>query len=628
MDAMSFDGGQFYGTSEGATKISGQLYRWNQPSGVPLSRKQRPTLAVSGGYPLADISGPASSLGDDVADSYKYCVALLAGECTAGSLPGQVFVNAPNVQYLNCLGSDGPQPQNLDICIGNLSTYSQAITQMVMGSDSDDSNRRSRVISYGLSGIRNSFNYWTAKSLPDASWALFTRGVAPPFGDLLTVWMAKLPPLAAPDGVDRSTFLPVTISLAPPANRQIAKAIIQFGYAEQGAPNQYYCTSRREPCVAASQGFIADNPFQYALSETYSGVPCSVSCQITIPVLPMHVVYYQARYLDSSDQLVALGERGMAAEFKSITVDGTAGKLTPVIASVSPASGVAGTSVTLAGSNFGSSQDGCTVTFNGTPATVTSWSATSIAVSVPAGASTGNVAVTVGGVASNGMPFTVPTPVPAVLAIAMSHSGSFTQGQTNATYTVSVSNAAWAGPTSGTVTVSESLPSGLILVSMSGAGWTCQSGATVCTRSDVLIAGATYPSITMTVNVGVNAASPLASVVSVSGGGSAVANATDPTIVVAAGGASAPVLSTIAPISGAQGRTLQVTLSGTNFATGATVTTNNPGLAVSATTVVNDMQIIATFTIAADAKLGAAKVSVTTSGGNSSPVVFIVNPAR
>jgi hypothetical protein len=112
-------------------------------------------------------------LGDGSADSYKYCVSLVAGECRAGSLPGEVYVNAPNVQYLACTGSDAPNPQNLDICIGNLSTYSQAITQMVMGSDSADSNARSRVISHGLSGIRNSFYYWTAKSLPDASWALF-----------------------------------------------------------------------------------------------------------------------------------------------------------------------------------------------------------------------------------------------------------------------------------------------------------------------------------------------------------------------------------------------------------------------------------------------------------------------
>ena len=47
-----------------------------------------------------------------------------------------------------------------------------------------------------------------------------------------------------------------------------------------------------------------------------------------------------------------------------------------------------------------------TVTFNGTAATPTTWSATSITVPVPAGATTGNVVVTVGGVASNGVAFT------------------------------------------------------------------------------------------------------------------------------------------------------------------------------------------------------------------------------
>src|SRR5262249_21892864 len=152
-------------------------------------------------------------------DAYKYCVALVSGECRTGSAAGDVYVNAPNVQALNCLGSDGPNPQNLDICIGNLPTYAQAIPQIVMGFDSADSNKRSRVLTHGLAGIRNSFYYWTAKSLPDASWTLFSRGlVQPPFGDLLTVWMAKIPPMPAPDGVDRSTFLPLTVNLTPPAN--------------------------------------------------------------------------------------------------------------------------------------------------------------------------------------------------------------------------------------------------------------------------------------------------------------------------------------------------------------------------------------------------------------------------
>src|SRR6202040_1147901 len=48
-----------------------------------------------------------------------------------------------------------------------------------------------------------------------------------------------------------------------------------------------------------------------------------------------------------------------------------------------------------------------TVTFNGAIATPTAWSATSLVVPVPAGATSGNVIVTVGGVASNGVSFTV-----------------------------------------------------------------------------------------------------------------------------------------------------------------------------------------------------------------------------
>jgi hypothetical protein len=47
------------------------------------------------------------------------------------------------------------------------------------------------------------------------------------------------------------------------------------------------------------------------------------------------------------------------------------------------------------------------VTFNGTVATVASWTATRIIVTVPTGATTGNVVVTVNGVASQGAAFTV-----------------------------------------------------------------------------------------------------------------------------------------------------------------------------------------------------------------------------
>ena len=80
---------------------------------------------------------------------------------------------------------------------------------------------------------------------------------------------------------------------------------------------------------------------------------------------------------------------------------------TPSISSVSPSSAAVGASVTIAGVNFGSSQGSGTVKFNGTAATVTSWTASSIVATVPSGATTGNVVVYASGVNTNGVSFTV-----------------------------------------------------------------------------------------------------------------------------------------------------------------------------------------------------------------------------
>ncbi len=79
----------------------------------------------------------------------------------------------------------------------------------------------------------------------------------------------------------------------------------------------------------------------------------------------------------------------------------------PSITDLSPTSGPVNTSVTMTGTNFGSTQGTSTVKFNGVAGTPTSWSATSIVVDVPAAATTGNVVVNVGGTNSNGSVFTV-----------------------------------------------------------------------------------------------------------------------------------------------------------------------------------------------------------------------------
>ena len=89
------------------------------------------------------------------------------------------------------------------------------------------------------------------------------------------------------------------------------------------------------------------------------------------------------------------------------------------------------------------------------------------------------------------------------LTITKTHAGNFTQGQTGS-YTITVSNSG-GGPTSGAVTVTESLPSGLQATSMVGTNWTCAQPVGPCIRSDGLAAGSAYSPITLTVHVVSNA---------------------------------------------------------------------------------------------------------------------------
>jgi len=130
-----------------------------------------------------------------------------------------------------------------------------------------------------------------------------------------------------------------------------------------------------------------------------------------------------------------------------VTVSSTASNnysftVTPTISSLSTTSGPVGASVTINGTGFGSTKGSSTVTFNGTAVTsYGTWSATAIPVTVPTGATTGNVVVTVGGVASNGVTFTVTT-APAISNLSPA------SGIPNTTVTITGTNLG----TSGTVT--------------------------------------------------------------------------------------------------------------------------------------------------------------------------------
>ena len=141
----------------------------------------------------------------------------------------------------------------------------------------------------------------------------------------------------------------------------------------------------------------------------------------------------------------------------------------------------------------------------------------------------------------------VPLGTHPLLGITMTHAGNFAQGQAGAAYSVVVSNAAGAAATRGTVTMTEIVPGGLTVVSMSGAGWACT--ANTCSRDDALDPGAQYPPITVMVDVAADALFQVTNRVSVSGGGSTPAGASDPTDIL-----EPPVAPTLAsPASGATG---------------------------------------------------------------------------
>ena len=140
----------------------------------------------------------------------------------------------------------------------------------------------------------------------------------------------------------------------------------------------------------------------------------------------------------------------------------------PTISSINPTSGSIGAAVIISGANFGATQGSSTVTFNGTAATPTAWTATSITTAVPSGATSGNVVVTVNNQASNGVMFTVSATAPTITSLNPKSGSVGTVvvitgtnfGATQGSSTVTFSGTA-ATPTAWTATsITTAVPSG------------------------------------------------------------------------------------------------------------------------------------------------------------------------
>jgi hypothetical protein len=253
------------------------------------------------------------------------------------------------------------------------------------------------------------------------------------------------------------------------------------------------------------------------------------------------------------------------------------GTVPPAVSSVSPNSGstAGGTAVTITGTNFAA---GATVTFGGTATTnVIAVNSTTITATTPAG-SAGAVTVTV---------------------TVSGQSGSLTSGFTYVTSLAGSPTVAGVSPNSGST-------AGGTAVTITGtnfaAGATATFGGTAATKA-VVVSGT---QITATTPAG--SAGAVTVTVTVGGQTGSLANAftyASPT--------SPPTVSGVSPNSGSTAGATAVTITGTNFATGATVTFG--GAAATNVVVVSGTQITAT-TPAGSA--GAVTVTVTVGGQTGS----------
>jgi hypothetical protein len=80
--------------------------------------------------------------------------------------------------------------------------------------------------------------------------------------------------------------------------------------------------------------------------------------------------------------------------------------------------------------------------------------------------------------------------------------------------------------------------------------------------------------------------------------------------------AAAWALTAVTPTQGAPGAAVPVTITGSGFSAGTTLSVGGTGVTVSGVTVVSATQLTATLTIAAGAALGARDVTVTSTGGS------------
>lgn len=281
-----------------------------------LNPKHLPLFGVAADKILRDISGPGSVLDDSPSKDYTFCYAVNANECVSGSSPGQAYVQIPGLSAFYCTGGESYSGAS-DVCVSDFPMMGLSLGQYGIERNKDGVAPSLASLSTAVGaawmrdvakmGLRHGYRtisvFAAGRPLANGKWVLATDW------QIYQIALVKVPPVVK-DSVNRSTFVPVAVRIGS-VPRGTDNVVVEFGYAERGAPDQYRCTSRAEACVATGSTVNESNPFFFA-SESFSGLPCSSGCTIAIPAYPSRVVYYRVRYRDGGNQVLHQGPMEIA----------------------------------------------------------------------------------------------------------------------------------------------------------------------------------------------------------------------------------------------------------------------------------------------------------------------------
>jgi len=291
IDSNAYNPGSGYSNSIGAraiSQVSGDVWKIGVIGAV--NYKKLPLIGWVGSRILQDASGANSNIAS--APGYSFCHALRAGECVSGSAAGETFVNAPRIYPSpDCLTGSGWANSP---CVATAQPGVGGVRQYAI-SNSDPAGQKSRFLTYGFGAPGFPGAYYTSSAHPSGKSVMIPSGFRVEEVRNVVV-LAELPEFRLDTAV-RNEFGGLTVRL--PERPGATQARVRFGY-----DTKLRCSQRDEACLtdSSTEGFSFE-------SFATGAAACSAGCEIQVPALSGRLLYYQAEWLDSGNQLVETSDK-------------------------------------------------------------------------------------------------------------------------------------------------------------------------------------------------------------------------------------------------------------------------------------------------------------------------------